>query len=150
MLRPFVALVVSTIIAGCGGGTPEASAPSSPSPKAAPTTTAAIAETTSLKRSQVKRAIAQGLGVFLQHVTMDDYPVMRDGKFYGFRIKDIDPEWNIGLRPGDVVVRINGMTIEHPEEADAALRSLDKADKLRVDFEREGKPKALELPIVAD
>ena len=150
MLRPFVVIVASSFLAGCGGGTPEASAPSAPSPKAAPTTTAAIAETTSLTRSQVKRAISQGLGVFLQHVTMDDYPVMRDGKFYGFRIKDIDPEWNVGLRPGDVVVRINGMPIEHPEEADAALRALEKADKLRVDFEREGKPKALELPIVAD
>lgn len=149
MLRSFVVLAFSTFIAGCGGGTPEASAPST-GPKAAPTTTAAIAETTSLKRSQVKRAIAQGLGVFLQHVTMDDYPAMRDGKFYGFRIKDIDPEWNVGLRPGDVVVRINGMPIEHPEEADAALRSLDKAEKLRIDFDRDGKPKAIELPIVAD
>ena len=38
--------------------------------------------------------------------------------------------------------------IEHPEEADAALRSLEKAASLKIDYEREGKLRTLELPIV--
>ena len=72
---------------------------------------------------------------------------MRDGKFHGFRIRSIDPKWGVDLRPGDVVTRVNGMPIEHPEEADAALRSLHQATMLKVDFEREGKARSLELPI---
>ena len=54
------------------------------------------------------------------------------------------------IQPGDVVTRVNGMSIEHPEEADAALRTLEKASALRVDFERDGKPRTLELPITED
>jgi type II secretory pathway component PulC len=152
ILAASVALFGLTLaVSACGGGATEAASPkSSAAPRTAPTTTAAAVETTSLKRSQVKGAVAQGLGVLLQHVELDDWPVMRDGKFYGFRIKALDPSWNIGLAPGDVVTRVNGMPIEHPEEADAALRSLEKAPKLRIDFEREGKPRVVELPITDD
>jgi type II secretory pathway component PulC len=103
---------------------------------------------TALKRAQVKETIAQGLGVFLQNVTLDDDAVMREGKFHGFKIKTINTEWGIDLRPGDVVTRVNGIVPEHPEEADAALRSLEKAAALKVEFEREGKTRTLELPIV--
>lgn len=103
---------------------------------------------TSLKRAAVRETIQQGLGVFLQNVTVDDWPVMREGKFHGFKIKAINPQWGIDLRPGDVVTRVNGVVPEHPEEADAALRALDKAASLKVDFEREGKSRTLELPIV--
>jgi type II secretory pathway component PulC len=42
------------------------------------------------------------------------------------------------------------MSIEHPEEADAAMRALEKAPALRVEFERDGKPRTLELPITED
>ena len=65
-----------------------------------------------------------------------------------FKLKTINPDWAIDLRPGDVITRVNGQAIEHPEEADAALRSLEKAPSLKVDYEREGKPRTLELPIV--
>ena len=103
---------------------------------------------TALKRAAVKETIAQGLGVFLQNVTVEDWPVMHEGKFYGFKIRTMNPDWSVDLRPGDVVTRINGIVPEHPEEADTALRSLEKAKSLKVDFERDGKAKTLELPIV--
>ena len=105
---------------------------------------------TSLHRSEVKQTIAKGLGYFLQNVTVDDYPVMRNNKFYGFKVKAISAELGVDIQPGDVVTRVNGQPIEHPEEADAVLRSLDKAKSLRVDFERDGKPRTLELPITED
>jgi type II secretory pathway component PulC len=103
---------------------------------------------TSLKRAAVKETIAQGLGVFLQNITLEDWPVMHDGKFHGFTIRTINSNWGVDLKPGDVVTRVNGIVPEHPEEADAALRSLEKAPSLKVDFERDGKAKTLELPIV--
>jgi type II secretory pathway component PulC len=135
----------------CGGEAPPAKSPgnATAATATAPTTTAAAmpAKTTSLRRSQVKQGIARGLGYFLQNVSVEDYPVMRGSKFYGFKIKDINAELGVDLRPGDVVTRVNGLSIEHPEQADAAMRSLEKAPALRVDFERDGKPRTLELPI---
>ncbi|MBX3188479.1 MAG: hypothetical protein KF819_15800 [Labilithrix sp.] len=109
-----------------------------------------VEKTTQLRRSAVKKTISRGLGYFLQGVSLDDYPVMKEGKFYGFKIKQITPEWGIDLRPGDVVTRVNGMAIEHPDEADAAMRSLERASALRVDFDRDGKRQILELPIVEE
>ena len=143
------ALAIATL--ACGESAPPKS-PASEAPAVAPTTTAAAAPitTTSLKRSQVKRTIAKGLGYFLQEVTVEDYPVMHGGKFHGFKIKAITGEWGVDLRPGDVITRVNGMSIEHPEDADAALRSLEKAKALKVEFDRDGKPSSLELPIVDD
>ena len=103
-----------------------------------------------VRRSQVKATITKGLGYFLQNVTVEDYPVMRGNKFYGFKIKAISAELGVDIQPGDVVTRVNGMSIEHPEDADAAMRSLEKASALKVDFERDGKPRTLELPITED
>ncbi len=141
------------LLAACGQSSPPpAKSPSGNASTAEggqPTTEpAAPRPVTSLRRSQVKETIAQGLGYFLQNVTVEDWPVMREGKFHGFKIKTLNPEWGVDLRPGDVVTRVNGIVPEHPDEADAALRSLEKAPALKVDFEREGKPRTLELPIV--
>jgi type II secretory pathway component PulC len=146
-------IVLVLLGAACGGPTPPATAHDPASePKVvgdatvtAPTTATPV---TSLKRTVVKDTIARGLGVFLQNVTVEDWPVMHDGKFHGFKIRSINTSWAVDLKPGDVVTRVNGIVPEHPEEADAALRSLEKATSLKVDFERDGKAKTLELPIV--
>ena len=157
LLRPAFVLALSfgslASVVACGETPPAKGAESAAAPREpAPTTTAAAVptKTTSLRRSQVKAGIAKGLGYFLQNVTVDDYPVMRNNKFYGFKVKAISAELGVDIQPGDVVVRVNGMSIEHPEEADAAMRTLEKASALRVDFERDGKPRTLELPITED
>lgn len=156
-MRPVTSLALAFVTlasVACGGSAPPPKAASSgadPTPTAAPTTTAAVAEkTTQLTRSQVRAMIRSGLGVFFQNVALEDYPVMKDGKFRGFKLKAMNPSWNIDLAPGDVIVKVNGMPIEHPEEADAALRSLEKAEALRVDFDRDGKASVFQLPIVDD
>lgn len=149
-----VVLAVSLSSLGCGGGGeegPPVRSPSSPGATPPTTTAAAVPEKiTSLKRSEVKQTIGRGLGYFLQNVSVDDWPVMREGRFHGFRIRSINETWGIDLRPGDVVTRVNGMPIEHPDEADSAMRALEKAKALRVDFERDGKARTLELPITED
>src|SRR5439155_21299852 len=65
-----------------------------------------------IRRSDVRRAVAEGVGAFLQRVEIDDRPVFLAGKFQGFRIAALrgDPRfWNgVDLRPGDVVMRVNG------------------------------------------
>lgn len=146
-----IAVLALLVVAACGGS-PEPKTAEAPKTSTTGATTPAVksarAFIAQLKRAEVKAAIGRGLGVFLQNVSVDDYPVMKDGRFYGFRLKAVNPDWVIDLRPGDVITRVNGQAIEHPEEADAALRSLEKAPALKVDYERDGKPRTLELPIV--
>ncbi len=155
-MRNLVAASVAALsfsLFACGDELPAPKSPGSPGAQPPPPTTTAAAvpeKITSLKRSEVKQTIGRGLGYFLQNVSVEDWPVMREGRFHGFRIRTINETWGIDLRPGDVVTRVNGMPIEHPDEADAAMRSLEKAKSLRVDYEREGKPRSLELPITDD
>jgi len=151
IVRLGCSVVLVSLLVACGESTPPPRAANSevaPAPKPAAESSAPARPITSLKRAQVKETIAQGLGMFLQNVTVEDWPVMHDGKFHGFKIRTINPAWGVDLKAGDVVTRVNGVVPEHPEEADAALRALEKAGSLKVDFEREGKAKTLELPIV--
>lgn len=150
LVVPAAVLALSLASSACGEAPPAKSAQTSARPQAtAPTTTAAavVPRTTSIKRQQVKQTIRKGLGYFLQNVWVEDYPAMKANKFHGWRVRSVDAGLGVDIRPGDVVTRVNGMPIEHPEEADAAMRSLEKASALRVDFERDGKPQKLELPI---
>jgi type II secretory pathway component PulC len=140
--------VLALIVLGCGGSAPPPNEPAHAAKARMEAPPAAPKPITSLTRLQVKRTIAEGLGMFLQNVSLEDWPVMHDGKFYGFKIKTINADWGVDLRPGDVVTKVNGIVPEHPDDADAALRSLEKAAALKVEFEREGKPRTLELPII--
>jgi S1-C subfamily serine protease len=104
-----------------------------------------------LARSTVHAAVADGLGVFLQRVDIDEQPVMIGGKFHGFRIAGLRDAafWaGVDLKPGDVVTAVNGMPIERPEQAQMALESLEAAKELRVAFERDGQPHELIYAIV--
>jgi type II secretory pathway component PulC len=154
-LRIVFSASIVTFAAACGGSKPPPkTADAAPAASQAETTpananaSAAPKPVTSLRRAAVKETIARGLGVFLQNVTVEDWPVMHEGKFHGFKIRSINADWGVDLKPGDVVTRVNGIVPERPEEADAALRSLEKAAALKIDFERDGKAKTLELPIV--
>ncbi|MBX3227975.1 MAG: hypothetical protein KIT84_27880 [Labilithrix sp.] len=103
---------------------------------------------TSVKRADVKWTLDNGPGYFLQNVVLEEWPVMRDGKFHGFKIQSINDTWIIDLKAGDVVTRVNGMVVEKPDDAISCLRALEKAPALKVDYERNGMPRVLELPIV--
>lgn len=153
LLRPAMVLALSLASFACGEAPPAKTVQASPTPPATTATTTAapvVPPTTSIKRSQVKQTIGKGLGYFLRNVTVEDYPAMKANKFHGWKVRSVSAELGVDLRPGDVVLRVNGMPIEHPEEADLAMRSLEKAPSLRVDFERDGKPQTLELPITED
>jgi type II secretion system protein C len=154
MRTPAFVLVLS--LAACGsaattpapstGGVPRAAAGAKlQTPPAMPDHT--------LTRSAVKAAVDQGLGAFLQHVELDDQPVMAGGKFRGFRIANLrDPNFwaGVDLKPGDVVTAVNGFPIEHPEQAQTAFESLQVASELKVAYDRDGKPRELVYAIVDD
>lgn len=101
-----------------------------------------------LKRQDVKDAIQRGPGYFLQNVSLDENVVMINGKFHGWVLRGINELWIIDLNPGDVITKVNGIVPEKPDDAVTALQSLEKAKSLKVEYERDGKPRTLELPIV--
>jgi type II secretory pathway component PulC len=142
------------LILGCGG---EAPAPTAPHTVAAPMAPAGKAGASALPanaiaRSSVQAVLSAGPGAFLQSVSIDEHPVFLGGKFHGFRIAALQGEsWRgIDLRPGDVVTRVNGFSIEHPEDAAEAFYSLRVASELRVEYERDGEPHELRFGIVDD
>jgi type II secretory pathway component PulC len=156
MFRCHLGLFVSSGLVGLGCGH---ASPPVPVAAAAPqviVSQAPVAGATlpadAIRRSSVRSVLAAGPGAFLQKVTLDDSPVFSAGKFHGFRIAALqgDSFRDVDLRPGDVVTRVEGMPIEHPEEAVEAFYTLQVASELRVDYERDGVAKTLRYRIVDD
>ncbi|HEX3772233.1 MAG TPA: hypothetical protein VHV30_15260 [Polyangiaceae bacterium] len=124
-----------------------------PAPTAAPSAAPAAGSASdhALSRASVEAVVAQGLGMFLRRVDVDDHPVFVGGKFHGFRIsglRDADFFNGVDLKPGDVVTSVNGFPIERPEQAQTAFDSLEVASELRVKVERGGQPRELVYTIV--
>lgn len=108
-----------------------------------------VAPITELSRAEVRATVDAGLGKFFQKVELEG--VVESGEFRGFRIlRFTEPaEWRgVGLLAGDVVQRINGQSIERPEQAFAVFASLKTAPSLDVTYSRGGKAMQLSLPIV--
>ncbi len=153
-MRTFIpALGAGLMLHACGGASPPLpSRVAAPRASVAPQVVAPAPDHT-LTRSTVRAVISQGLGAFLQHVELDDKPVLVAGKFRGFRIAALRDTgfWSaVDLKPGDVVTRVNGFPIERPEQAQRAFESLAVASELRVSYERDGEPHQLVYAIVED
>ncbi len=143
--------LLSLFCAACGSGAPMPAESAMPPELVAHPPSKPRAPVTSLGRSGVREVVRGGMGRFLQDVSLEDTPVMRNGKFLGFRVVALfGPLEDSELRPGDVVTRVNGKPIEHPEEALVVFQSLTTATELVVDYERGGKAQQLKLPIVDD
>jgi S1-C subfamily serine protease len=122
-----------------------ASAPDVPDP----TTGRPVPPPGALFRQDVTATVEEGLGYFLQRVSVDAEVI--DGKFQGFRIVELRPvEWwqGVDLRPGDVITMVNGMSIERDIDAYQAFQSLRSAPALRVTFLRGGARRELVYSII--
>lgn len=105
-----------------------------------------------IKRSAVLEVVTAGLGSWLQGVQIDRVLVAR--KFAGWRIVVLHLEnpcyAAVDLRPGDIVVAINGQgpkNLERPESAQAVFDSLKKAPAIEVSYLRDSKPRKLRFEI---
>jgi S1-C subfamily serine protease len=126
---------------------PVVAPPAAPEPP--PATCDAFARAGVLRRAAVNRAVDAGLGRWLSGVEVD--PDVQKGRFRGWVIRRLYPGdvcyREVDLQPGDVVLRINGKSIERPEQANEVFRSLTTAPAVVVEFLRAGAARQLTFPI---
>jgi len=70
-------------------------------------------------------------------------PSMKDGKVEGFKASEIKPKGifgTIGLKNGDVLLRMNDFPIDSPEKAIQSFASLKGQSRIRLDIIRDGQP----------
>ena len=91
-----------------------------------------------IPRAALQAELARGVGRFLQQVRAE--PVVSRGRFMGWRLATLFPNRADvkvqALKTGDVVLRVNGQSIERPEEFVSLWNSLATADQLVLDVQR--------------
>lgn len=93
-----------------------------------------------IDRRLLLAVLDRGLGRFLQGV--DTEPHVVDGRFVGFRILSLypdDPRFaHVPIEPGDVLLEVNGRSIERPDQAMKVWKSLRVAGSLVLRYQRDG------------
>jgi type II secretory pathway component PulC len=102
-----------------------------------------------ISRAELHAQLALGIGRFLQQVRSE--PALSHGHWAGWRLLSLfanraDVRVRV-LRVGDTVSRVNGQSIERPEDFKAVWDTLAEAKELVLDIEREGKPSKLRYAI---
>ncbi len=133
----------------------ETAAPAEPpAPGAAPQAPAAAAsslpeqlEAGDIARASLNAVLSAGVGRFLQHVQAEAR--LQNGRFTGWRLVHLfDDGSGLLLQPGDIVLRVNGQSIERPEQFQNVWQSMATASDLVLDVERGGKRSQLRYRIV--
>jgi hypothetical protein len=105
-----------------------------------------------LKRSALVRLLDAGLPRWLQGVEGDR--ALANHRFQGWLVKSLHPGnpcyKEVDLRQGDVVQKVNGKSIEKPEQAFDVAESLRTAPTLVVDYLRNGRAERLSIAIADD
>ena len=58
------------------------------------------------------------------------------------------PAFEAGLRPGDVILKMNGRDVNHPSEMDFVNWDLFVGDEVVLDALREGRPETIRFQVV--
>jgi general secretion pathway protein C len=77
-------------------------------------------------------------------------PSLKDGKVEGFKVSEVKPAGifgMVGVKNGDILLRMNDFPIDSPEKAIQSLVSLKGQNKIRLDLIRDGQPTTLNYDI---
>ena len=154
--RPLPALALAlalplaaSLAAGCAehDAAPPQTPAKKPAPAAAPSASAqaGAAAPGHLARADVERVLRQGPPWLLRRVVPEE--VIRGGRFVGWRLLSVPEDWTIDLHNGDVVTKVNGLSIERPDDLWAAWMQMQSAVELRIAYERDGQAREIVLPI---
>ncbi len=95
---------------------------------------------------RVRRMIAQDPGSVAE--IMRPQPVFANGQQRGYRVypgRNRAQFSRLGLRPGDLVMSVNGTPLDDPQRGMEIFRSIGSSDQVRVTVERNGRPQELVL-----
>jgi len=84
------------------------------------------------------------LNFFMSQVRI--LPYFKDGQPYGYRIASVrrnSPVQELGLRRGDVIVQVNGVSLNKPEDLMNLYRQVQQLESVSVELERGGQPLTL-------
>jgi S1-C subfamily serine protease len=105
-----------------------------------------------LRRTALVRLIDAGLPRWMQGIEGDR--MLANHRFQGWLVQSLYPNdpcyQDLDLHRGDVVQKVNGKSIEKPEQAFDVVESLRTAPAIVVEFLREGKPQRLTIAIVEE
>jgi len=103
-----------------------------------------------IPRAALRAELERGIGAFLRHVHAKAAIVR--GRFAGWRVVELfrkRPEIHVRqLRSGDTVTRVNGRSLERPEQLKYVWESLATAPELVIEVERDSRRRELHYAIV--
>ena len=101
-----------------------------------------------ISRIEVDRVlVTQGPPWVLSQVISEEV-LGKDGKFVGWRLLGVPEEWSgIDVKPGDVVMRVNGLPLETPDQAWDAWKSVARSADLKLAVMRDGAARQVSVPI---
>jgi general secretion pathway protein C len=77
-------------------------------------------------------------------------PSTKDGKVEGFRVSEVKPNGvfgMVGIKNGDVLLRINDFAIDSPDKAIQSFVTLKGQSRIKLDLIRDGQPSTLNYDI---
>jgi general secretion pathway protein C len=77
-------------------------------------------------------------------------PSIKDGKVEGFRVSEVKPNGifdMVGIKNGDILLRINDFAIDSPDKAIQSFVSLKGQSRIKLDLIRDGQPTTLNYDI---
>jgi type II secretory pathway component PulC len=94
-----------------------------------------------IPRVDLLAMLEQGIPRFLQNIKVE--PWFSDGRFLGWQVVSLFPDdsrfYQSSVRPGDVVIDVNGRSIERPESLKVLWDGLASASNLSFTVFREGR-----------
>lgn len=123
-----------------------ATASSAPAPQSPPALEGTV-EAGEIPRPALLAVLSAGVGRFLQKVRAQ--PKLESGRFVGWTLVDLfDQKPPAVLLPGDTVMRVNGQSIERPEQFKNVWDSLATESELVLLVERSGQQSQVRYRIV--
>jgi S1-C subfamily serine protease len=98
-----------------------------------------------IARADLHRVLDAGPGAFLARAEVKAR--LDKGQFRGWQVVR-SPYSKIDIVPGDVLLSINGRTLEHPVDLERLWRDLRAANAIDVDVDRGGRKFALRFSVV--
>jgi hypothetical protein len=102
-----------------------------------------------IARTALQAEMQHGIGLFLRNIRTQ--AVLSHGQFVGWRLLALFPQRPDvhvqGLQAGDVLLRVNGASIERPEAFKRVWDELERTNEIVFEIERDGELSAVRYTI---